>query len=119
MFTEDDGFYRATVTNHTGIEIDVNYMDYGNSESISQSRVKILHQKFTTLPRQGFHASVKTPTTVSAAAFKDSLLEKEFDVTIVKESGNNMYEVELFGTDGTKMFEGAAANKKEGMSNLF
>jgi hypothetical protein len=105
------------VIKHSGKEVDVNYMDYGNSETISPSRIKVLHQKFTTLPTQGFRARVKIPTAVSAAAFKDNVLDKEFDAKIVKETGNNIYEVDLFNADGAKMF-GEAATKNEGMLSI-
>ena len=113
MFTEDDGFYRATVNKHSGTNVDVCYIDYGNSETVPLSRIKILHRNFTTLPAQGFHACIKIPTGVNASSFKDCALEKEFDAKIVRGSGNNVYEVELFGADGANMF-GGAAGKKEG-----
>ena len=113
MFTVDDGFYRATVNKHTGTTLDVCYMDYGNSETIPQSRIKFLHDKFTTLPVQGFHACVKIPSDVDASSFKDSVLEKEFDAKIVGENGSNAYEVELFTADGAKLF-GSKGGKKEG-----
>ena len=113
MFTEDDGFYRATVKKQSGSNLDVYYMDYGNSESIPISRVKILDHKFTTLPVQGFHACVKISTGSTPSSFKDQVLEKEFDARIVRGNANKSYEVELFKTDGEKLF-GDETVKKEG-----
>lgn len=112
MFTEDDGWYRAAVKKHSGANVDVYYIDYGNSETLPLSRTKVLHEKFTKLPTQGFHACVKIPTGVDASSFEKAVLEKEFDAKIIKENGNNVYEIELFGADGVKMF-GSTADKKE------
>ena len=96
-----------------GTTLYVCYMDYGNSEIISKSRIKMLHQNFATIPVQGFHACVKIPSDVDASSFKDSVLEKKFYAKIVQRNGNNVYEVELFTAGGAKMF-GGKGDKKEG-----
>ena len=112
MFTEDDGWYRATVKKHSGANVDVYYTDYGNSETLPLSRTKVLHEKFTTLPSQGFHACVNVPTGVDASSFKDAVLEQEFDAKIIKGTGDSVYQIELFSADGVKMF-GTTADKRE------
>ena len=111
MFTLDDGWYRARVNKHSGTTLDVCYIDYGNSETIPQSRVKTLHEKFTKLPVQGFHACVKTARAVNSS-FKDSVLEKEFEARIVAQNTSSVFEVELFTADGTKLF-GSGDDKKK------
>ncbi|CAO3674812.1 unnamed protein product [Rhizopus microsporus] len=63
-FTEDDGWYRAKVRriSHEGIE--VHYIDYGNSETLSSVRVRALADKFKTLKPQAHEAVlsfVKSP----------------------------------------------------------
>ncbi|KAI9494738.1 hypothetical protein BDB00DRAFT_286742 [Zychaea mexicana] len=55
-FTEDDSWYRAKVRRVAGDSIDVLYIDYGNSEIISTSRIRVLPDKFKTLKPQAQEA---------------------------------------------------------------
>lgn len=104
MFTEDDGWYRATVINHSGNDVRLCYLDYGNTETLPLSRVKCLLDEFTVLPAQGFHARMDVPSGIDASSFEDSVLEKEFDAKIVKEIKEDVYNIELFSADGSKLF---------------
>ncbi|KAG1640187.1 hypothetical protein G6F44_007079 [Rhizopus delemar] len=63
-FTEDNSWYRAKVRriSHEGIE--VHYIDYGNSETLSSARVRALADQFKTLKAQAYEAVlsfVKSP----------------------------------------------------------
>lgn len=106
MFTEYDGWYRARVTSITGDTIVVCYLDYGNSETISLSRAKVLHSRFTVLATQGFFASlsVASEDDVDVSNFEARVTEKELNAKIVKSTGDGIYEVELSGLDGVKLF---------------
>lgn len=114
MFTEDDGWYRAVVTKVTGSTVGVTYLDYGNSEVIPMSRVKVLSSKFTVLAAQGFNASLSVTSNVDVSSFKESVIEKEFMAKIVKSKDIGGYEVELSGLDGARLFTTAGKNKQGG-----
>ncbi len=51
-FTEDDSWYRAQITATRGSDYDVTYVDYGNRELISGSRLRVLKSQFFQLPLQ-------------------------------------------------------------------
>ncbi|KAI9251523.1 hypothetical protein BDA99DRAFT_552985 [Phascolomyces articulosus] len=55
-FTEDDSWYRAKVRRVAGDSVDVLYIDYGNSEVLSTSRIRILPDQFKTLKPQAQEA---------------------------------------------------------------
>ncbi|XP_033118710.1 maternal protein tudor-like isoform X2 [Anneissia japonica] len=58
QFTEDDGWYRAEITNLNGGEAEVKYVDYGNSERLPLNRIKDLQLEFITLPKQSIDCCV-------------------------------------------------------------
>ncbi|KAI8137141.1 hypothetical protein BJV82DRAFT_636668 [Fennellomyces sp. T-0311] len=55
-FTEDDSWYRAKVRRVAGGSVDVLYIDYGNSEILPTSRIRVLPDKFKTLKPQAQEA---------------------------------------------------------------
>ena len=46
QFTEDDGWYRAVIDEVNGTSVSVNYIDYGNAESLNIQRIKVLSNDF-------------------------------------------------------------------------
>ncbi|KAI7860214.1 hypothetical protein BDC45DRAFT_600942 [Circinella umbellata] len=55
-FTEDDSWYRAKVRRVAGDSVDVLYIDYGNSEVLPTSRIRVLPSQFKTLKPQAQEA---------------------------------------------------------------
>ncbi|XP_052391284.1 tudor domain-containing 6 [Carassius gibelio] len=58
MFPEDNSWYRAAVRKNTGDSIDVEFVDFGNTVTISASKICHLDQSFTSFPRYSNHCSV-------------------------------------------------------------
>ena len=114
MFSEDDGWYRARVTEITGDTIGVCYIDYGNSETLSLARVKVLTSKFAIPGARGFYASLDVTSDVDVPNFEASVLEQELSAKIVKNKGAGFYEVELSGLDGVRLFE-AGSKESQGI----
>ena len=53
QFTEDDSWYRAQILNITeDHEVEVCYVDYGNTETIPEGRLRLLDQEVKDLPAQ-------------------------------------------------------------------
>ncbi|XP_070552424.1 uncharacterized protein [Ptychodera flava] len=59
QYTENCQWYRAVVTGikHNG-DVEVQYVDYGNEEILSPSKVMEIPEKFTALPIQAVHCSL-------------------------------------------------------------
>ncbi|XP_065670678.1 uncharacterized protein LOC100210185 [Hydra vulgaris] len=73
-FTEDDVWYRAVVEKLNGNIVGVLYIDYGNREYLSVSRIKRLESSFLPFPKYALfcHASLDT------AELLDKVLSVEF-----------------------------------------
>ena len=83
-FTLDDGWYRAKVLKVQGNDISVFYIDYGNSETLSLSRLKILNSKFQSLASQAIECSLSGGVKgVSDDKFLELVSEKEFTAKVV------------------------------------
>lgn len=52
QYTEDDGWYRAELRSVSGLQGQVYYVDYGNSEVLPLSRVRVLIPEFMQLSKQ-------------------------------------------------------------------
>ena len=78
-FTLDDGWYRAKVLEVQGSNVSVLYIDYGNSETLSLSRLKALNSKFHSFPSQAIDCSFSGNCHgASDAQFQELVSEKEF-----------------------------------------
>ena len=90
QFTEDDGWYRAKVTAVDGSNITVLYTDYGNSETLSQDRIRTIQPQFKELAAQAVTYQV-TPHLMHTsqwnedikALLDESCAERELHVTLV------------------------------------
>ena len=101
---EDGGWYRAQVAGVEGENIDVFYIDYGDSATLPLSSIRSLKPKFSSLPAQAVKCSLKGYTSNPGPEnFKDLIIEQEFEaqVTSVITGTQNTYEVELVSKDGT------------------
>lgn len=58
QFCEDGCWYRAIVTEISSGKVLVQYVDYGNTESLPTQKVKKLLPRFSELPRQGIKCSL-------------------------------------------------------------
>lgn len=78
-FTLDDGWYRAKVLEVQGNDVSVLYVDYGNSETLSLSRLRVLNSKFHSFPTQAIDCSLSGNCSgVSDTEFQELVSEKEF-----------------------------------------
>uniref|UniRef100_A0A8C1UYX6 Tudor domain containing 6 n=1 Tax=Cyprinus carpio TaxID=7962 RepID=A0A8C1UYX6_CYPCA len=58
MFSEDNSWYRAAVRKNLGDTINVEFVDFGNTATISASKICCLDQSFASFPRYSIHCSV-------------------------------------------------------------
>ena len=87
-FTLDDGWYRAKVLGVQGNNVSVLYVDYGNSETLSLSRLKTLNSKFHSLPIQAINCSLSGDVIgVSDSQFLELVSEKEFTARVIAVRG--------------------------------
>ena len=96
-FSVDDGFYRAKVSSIAGSNVQVCYIDYGNSEMVPLADVKILKSEFAVLPAQAICCSLvgcKSSADVNTK-FQEIALEAEFVAKIASVLDGNV-QVELY-----------------------
>ena len=98
-FTADDAWYRARVLAVQGSTITVSYIDFGNTETLPLTRVKVLNPKFQNLPIQALECWLaNVPRGCTDAEFQELVAEKEFNACIVSvESG--VAEVDLLSKE--------------------
>ena len=83
-FSLDDGWYRAKVVEVKGDSVSVFYIDYGNSETLSLSRLKVLDSKFQSLASQAIECSLSGNFNgVCDDKFVDLASEKEFTARVL------------------------------------
>ncbi len=101
VFPEDNSWYRAAVRKNLGDTIDVEFVDFGNTATISASKICNLDQSFALFPRYSIHCSVHKLNVESgdqelAPNFKQ-VIEQNIEkvmCTFVKMSGT-VWEVKL------------------------
>ena len=87
-FSLDDGWYRANVLEVKDNSVSVFYIDYGNSETLSLSRLKVLNSRFQSLPSQAIECSLSGNFKgVSDDKFVELVLEKEFSAKVLNLNG--------------------------------
>lgn len=110
QFSADQSWYRARVRKILpGNQVEVFYIDYGNSEELPVSSLRTLGVKFTTFPPQAHEAYlsfVRTPSLEDDYGeealdfFKNCVNRPSMDASVDYKSGNTFY-VSLI--DGTSM----------------
>ncbi|KAI8501531.1 Tudor domain containing 15 [Branchiostoma belcheri] len=102
QFTEDEGWYRAVIRKVTDSGVLVRYVDYGNTETVEMSRVKVLKPEFTDLPPQCFEAClidiVPTKTTLApefTKHFVDFVKDQTVHMKLFSRDQGGRYTVEL------------------------
>ncbi|KAJ7367404.1 hypothetical protein OS493_040630 [Desmophyllum pertusum] len=98
-FTLDDGWYRAKVLAVPGQRCLCTLCDYGNSETLSLSRLKMLNSKFQSLPSQAIECSFSGNFKgVSDDKFLELVSEKEFSAR-VQNANSGVAVVDLVSKD--------------------
>ena len=97
QFSEDNSWYRAVIKSvHSDFEVEVHYVDYGNSEVILLSDVRQLSKRFFNLPVQAVRCSLDSPVVES---FGQRVADKELKAMFLSlEKGK--WKVRLFDGDG-------------------
>ena len=97
QFSEDNSWYRATIKSvPSDFEVEVHYVDYGNSEVILLSDVRQLSKRFFDLPVQAIRCCLDSPVVES---FGQRVADKELKATFLSlEKGK--WKVSLFDGDG-------------------
>ena len=106
QFSEDGCWYRAVVLSTPPQGVTVQYVDYGNSETLPLNKIKKLIPKFSDLPQQGIECTLNRikPKFLSGEPkwrprytekFKDLALEKEGMLTAVTQDSRGVCRVEL------------------------
>ncbi|XP_053805220.1 tudor domain-containing protein 1 isoform X2 [Vidua chalybeata] len=123
QFTEDNLWYRAAVTAYASEDtVLVDYMDYGNSDSLPLSRLRPIIPSLMDLPAQAIRCSlagVKPPlgawTSEGISYMKKLVKDKVLTVKVVdKESSKSM--VELTDASGTPVINVSSLLVEEGFA---
>ena len=106
QFSEDECWYRAVVLSANSKGVAVQYIDYGNSETLPTVKIKKLIPKFSDLPKQAIECTLNRikPKFVAGELkwrkcdtemFQQLALEKEGQMTVVAEDSSGVRRVEL------------------------
>ena len=98
-FADDGGWYRALVKKYlSDTEVEVEFVDYGNSDTVQVKDVKPLKTEFADFPKQAIHCKLdtgkKTLSTDADELFKNSVEEKAFTVVFTSRD-NGIWNVTL------------------------
>ncbi|CAH1803306.1 unnamed protein product, partial [Owenia fusiformis] len=81
---EDDQWYRAIAVSVEN-NIEVQFVDYGNSEVVKPNSIKAISENFLVLPIQGIECTLsKIRSTGESTAWDDTAIEKFIDITADK-----------------------------------
>ncbi|XP_063433954.1 uncharacterized protein LOC134715596 isoform X2 [Mytilus trossulus] len=91
-YTEDDSWYRAIVES-LGDKVTVCFVDYGNSESVNMSDLKLLKPEFSTLPAFAVNSCLSGVEPVTDkwsdeanTAFEEAVVDQELTVSFTTDS---------------------------------
>ncbi|CAH1253582.1 TDRD6 [Branchiostoma lanceolatum] len=96
QFSEDKGWYRAKVIKVEGDVVEVIFVDYGNSEKVEKSLVKVIKSQFTDLPIQAFQCSLANITPPGSVWDNDTTAK----FTQLCTSQEDAYVIRVLGKDG-------------------
>ncbi|XP_052774771.1 uncharacterized protein LOC128213245 isoform X2 [Mya arenaria] len=105
-FTEDNMWYRAEITTPGQSEVEVLFVDYGNSQKITTSKLKQLKPEFMKLETQGLRCALdgirsadKSWTDKAIEDFEDLTIDKHLVAKVVGKSGGLCYMLDLDNTE--------------------
>lgn len=97
QFSEDNGWYRAVVRSvPSDFEVEVHYVDFGNSEVVLVSDVRLLSKRFFELPVQAVRCCLDSPDVES---FEQRVALKELKATFLS-SEKGQWKVSLLDEHG-------------------
>ena len=104
QFTQDDGWYRASIISADKDRFKVFYLDYGNSELLDKHRFRETKQEFCHLPAQAVKCRIEGAqyykyTSQSTQQFNDLLLDQSFLVKYVSISEDGTCAVDLISAE--------------------
>ncbi|KAL0117558.1 hypothetical protein PUN28_010395 [Cardiocondyla obscurior] len=97
QYSEDLKWYRAVIKSVEENSATVEFVDYGNTESVDLMKIKVISEEFLKLPMQAVHCKLFGLTNTDDekyAIFLEKAEEKPLQVEFVSEK-NGMYEVLL------------------------
>ncbi|XP_076098484.1 uncharacterized protein LOC143068364 isoform X2 [Mytilus galloprovincialis] len=104
-FSEDEQWYRAEIINSKGDDLEVLFVDYGNTETVSKSSAKSIKKQYYSMPVQGIKCSLnnlkpngKSWSEKSNDDFSTLTTDKNTEMKFISLSSGT-YEVELKDTD--------------------
>ncbi|KAL9980435.1 hypothetical protein ACROYT_G009026 [Oculina patagonica] len=97
-----DGWYRAKVEQVQGKDVTVNFIDYGDTATISLDNIRTIKPEFSSLPAQAVQCCLKGfPANQGPEKFKDLVVEQEFKAKVISAKSGEVYEVDLVPGDGS------------------
>ncbi|NWT23512.1 TDRD1 protein, partial [Cardinalis cardinalis] len=122
QFTEDNLWYRAAVTAYASEDtVLVDYMDYGNSDSLPLTRLRPIIPSLMDLPAQAIRCSLAgvkarlTWTSESMSYMKKLVKDKVLTVKVVDKEGSKSV-VELTDASGTPVINVSSLLLEEGFA---
>ncbi|XP_070160956.1 protein tudor isoform X1 [Polyergus mexicanus] len=97
QYSEDLKWYRVVIKSVEKNSAIVEFVDYGNTESVDFTKIKVIQEKFLKLPMQAVHCKLLGLTSskeIEHAIFSESVEGKSLEVEFVAEE-NRVYEVLL------------------------
>ena len=103
-FTEDDAWYRAAITSLTGDQITVRFVDYGNTDVISRSRIVGLSEQYLKVPALAYHCKLHGYGSWTEEAVETlNRVVKDQPLTVKVISSADVFTVELHLDDGSSV----------------
>ena len=110
QFTDDQGWYRALITDHSKGVSTVTFVDYGNQDKLQKSLLVAVPPRFLSLPAQAVRCSldgvgVQVSAEAAKTAFNDLTLEQEARgvvKSVLHDSSGPIYTIDLSLSDGSK-----------------
>ncbi|XP_078612166.1 uncharacterized protein LOC144882311 isoform X2 [Branchiostoma floridae x Branchiostoma japonicum] len=111
QFSEDQGWYRAKVIKVEGDGVEVIFVDYGNSEKVERSLVKVMKSQFTEVPVQAFQCCLSNTTPPGSVWDNDTTAK----FTQLCTSQEDAYVINVLGKDGCGLHTVELAMSAEAM----
>ena len=110
QFTDDQGWYRALIADHSKGVSTVTFIDYGNQDKLQKSSLVAIPPHFLSLPAQAVRCSldgvgVQVSAEAAKTAFNDLTLEQEARgvvKSVLHDSSGPIYTIDLSLSDGSK-----------------
>lgn len=105
MFEEDEVWYRGQIKEVGANKCSVYFIDYGNTDSVFTSKVKVLQRQFFGLPPQALRCKSHNVSPKGGSwsdadidTFSEMVLEKSFVAQFVESDKDGVYSVNLVST---------------------